>query len=269
MSVDVTVWGVLIATGVSCFTIPFLPSQLKSSAAFFFVLVIAIATSIPAISALAGSLVEIVFYGGSVFENIYIRIDALSAWFILIVNFTCVNGALYGIGYMKLYADQKRNISLHWILFIVFHVSMLSVCILQNSLAFLIAWELMSISSFLLVIFEHYKSDTLKAGMNYLIQMHIGVVFLSIAFIWVYFSAPIAIGIDFEDIASFFKHHSPAWLFFTILHWLRNKSRVYSAPYVAASCTSCGSFTRFRSDVRGDCEDGDLWYFAYGILLEY
>jgi len=217
MSVAAAVCCVLILTVISCFTIPFLPSKIKSLAAFLFVLMIAISFSIPAISALTGSPVEIIFYGGSVFGNIPIRIDALSAWFILIVNFTCVNGALYGIGYMKPYTDQKRNTSIHWILFVVFHVSMLSVCILQNSLAFLIAWELMSISSFLLVIFEHYKSDTLKAGMNYLIQMHIGVVFLIVAFIWVNFSAPAIAGIEFENISYFFNHHPPALLFLLFL----------------------------------------------------
>ena len=47
-----------------------------------------------------------------------------------------------------------------------------------HSLAFLIAWELMSLSSLLLVIFEHQNKNTINAGINYLIQMHIGVVFL-------------------------------------------------------------------------------------------
>ncbi len=210
MSFSATVWCTLITAGVSCLIIPFLPSKIKSSAAFFFVLLNAFATSFPALNALTGSSVEIIFYGGNVFGNILVRMDALSAWFILIINFTCINGALYGIGYMKPYEDQKGNTSLHWILFVILHISMLSVCVLQNSLAFLIAWEIMSISSLLLVIFEHYRPDTLKAGMNYLVQMHIGVALLSIAFIWVYFSES---SFDFTGIASFFTHHSPAWLF--------------------------------------------------------
>ncbi|MBK9983773.1 MAG: hypothetical protein IPP15_15615 [Saprospiraceae bacterium] len=210
MSLEIVIWCALIAAGISCLTIPFLPSRFKSSAAFIFVLCIAIASSIPSISVLTGSPIEMIFHGSGVFGNIPVRIDALSAWFILIVNFTCISGALYGIGYMKPYEDQKSNTSLHWILFVVFQVSMISVCVLHNSLAFLIAWEIMSISSALLVIFEHHKSDTLKAGMNYLVQMHIGVVFLSIAFIWIYFSEG---SFEFEKIASFFAHHPPALLF--------------------------------------------------------
>lgn len=210
MSVDVVVWCILIASGLSVFIIPFLIPHLKSSAAFILVLFIAILTSVIAIPALSGNLVEHVFYGGNALGNIPVRIDALSAWFILIVNFTCVNGALYGIGYMKPYENKKGNSTLHWILFILFHVSMLSVCVVQNSLAFLIAWELMSITSLLLLIFEHYKPETLKAGVNYLVQMHIGVVLLSIAFIWVYFSEN---SFDFNGIKTFFNHQSSTWLF--------------------------------------------------------
>ncbi len=74
---------------------------------------------------------------------------------------------------MKSYSEQKANLTLHWMLFMLFHASMLWVCILQNSLAFLIAWEIMSLSSMLLVIFDGRKSNVLKAGINYLVQMHI------------------------------------------------------------------------------------------------
>lgn len=210
MNIDILVWCFLITIGISFFTIPFLPSKIKSVTAFFLVLILAIVSSIPAINVLTESPIEEVFYGGSVFGNIPLRIDPLSAWFILMVNFTCINGAIYGIGYMKSYSDQKENTTLHWILFVLLHVALLLVCMLQNGLAFLIAWEIMSISAFLLLIFEHNKTEILKAGMNYLVQTHIGVVFLSIGFIWVYFSEN---SFDFISIASFFSLHSPKLLF--------------------------------------------------------
>ncbi len=210
MNIDILVWCFLITIGISLITIPFLPTKIKSVTAFFLVLILSIASSIPAINVLTGSPIEEIFYGGSVFGNIPLRIDSLSAWFILMVNFTFINGALYGAGYMKLYEDQKENTTFHWILFVIFQIAMISVCILQNGLAFLIAWEIMSISAFLLLIFEHDKPEILKAGMNYLVQTHIGVVFLSIGFIWVYFSES---SFDFISIASFFSLHSPKLLF--------------------------------------------------------
>src|ERR1017187_4469693 len=210
MSLGTTIYFVLITLVISCFIIPFLSSKIKSTAAFAIVLLNAVVVSIPAICALNGNVIELILNGGNAIGNIPIRIDALSAWFILIVNFISVMGALYGIGYMKSYENQKGNSSLHWILFIIFHLSMLAVCSIQNSLIFLIVWEIMSLSSLLLVIFEHDHPDTLKAGINYLIQMHICVALLSVAFIWVYFSEG---SFDFTAIAAFFKHHQSSWLF--------------------------------------------------------
>jgi formate hydrogenlyase subunit 3/multisubunit Na+/H+ antiporter MnhD subunit len=60
---------------------------------------------------------------------------------------------------------------------------MLFVVTVQNALAFLIAWEIMSLSSFFLVIFENEKEECFRAGINYLIAMHIGVLFLISAFV--------------------------------------------------------------------------------------
>ena len=199
-----------IIAGIGIVSIPLLPSRIKAFSNFIFVLLIAITTSIPAVNALLGNPVELTLPGSAFFGDIPLRIDALSAWFILIINLTCINGAFYGIGYMKPYQERKANLSLHWTLFLIFQSSMLWVCMLQHSLAFLIAWELMSLSSLFLVIFEHEKKETLKAGVNYMVQMHIGVAFLTVAFIWVYFASG---SFDFLAISDYFGTNFNAWLF--------------------------------------------------------
>ncbi len=199
-----------IIAGIGIISIPLLPSKIKAFSHFLFVLLVAIATSIPAINALLGNPTDILLSGSAFFGEIPIRIDALSAWFILIINLTCINGAFYGIGYMKPYKERKANLSLHWTLFLIFQTSMLWVCVLQHSLAFLIAWEMMSLSSLFLVIFEHEKKETLKAGINYMVQMHIGVAFLTVAFIGVYFAQG---SFDFLAISDYFGTNYNAWLF--------------------------------------------------------
>jgi formate hydrogenlyase subunit 3/multisubunit Na+/H+ antiporter MnhD subunit len=68
----------------------------------------------------------------------------------------------------------------------------------------------MSISSLLLVIFEHEKGLTLKAGINYLVQTHIGVVFLTIGFVWVSIAEN---SFDFNSILTFFATNRNIWLF--------------------------------------------------------
>lgn len=199
-----------LVASLSCLVIPFLPSGKKSVGGFAFVLLNAAITLVPAVHALSGHTVEFIWYGGLVFHDILLRIDPLSAWFILIVNLTCVNGALYGIAYMKPYEEQHKNTSFHWALFVVFQTSMLWVCSLQHWLVFLVAWEIMSISSFLLVMFDHDRIKTLTAGINYLVQMHIGVACLTIAFIWISISEG---AYDFNVIASFFSKPGSIWAF--------------------------------------------------------
>ena len=201
-SFAVTVVGLLI--------IGLIPSEKKAGANALLIFLNAVLTSIPAISVLFNQSLELTIHGFSFFGNIPVRIDALSAWFILIINFTGITGAIYGIGYMKSYREQHFNLSMHWMLFFLFHSSMLWVCMVQQSITFLIAWELMSISSFLLVIFEHENKRTLKAGINYLIQMHISVALLTAAFIWAYCETG---SYDFKAIGTFFSSHSNIWLF--------------------------------------------------------
>src|SRR5665213_3166437 len=165
--------------------IPLVSVQWKGMITSVTVTIIAILSSIIALRALAGVDSEYLFKGSLVTGKIPVRIDALSGWFILIINFTCLTGVFYGTQYMKPYHSQKDNLSLHCVSFILMQSSLISICSLQNSIAFLVAWEIMALSSFILIIFEHYKRETLNAGINFLIQSHICIMFMTLGFIWV------------------------------------------------------------------------------------
>jgi formate hydrogenlyase subunit 3/multisubunit Na+/H+ antiporter MnhD subunit len=170
----------------------------------------ALSTSIPALQALGGATSSVSIFAGSFLGSIPIKIDGLSAWFILIINFTSVTGAFYGIGYLRSYQNSSAKLSLHWSLYVVFQLSMVWVCMLQHSFAFLVAWEIMSLSSMLLVIFDGHKPKTLKAGLNYLVQMHISVILLTIGFIWVYATTG---SFSFDAFSTFFANNNNTWLF--------------------------------------------------------
>lgn len=138
-----------------------------------------------AIHAVLGHSYQEIINGGWIFGEIPIRVDALSGWFILMMNFTVLTGILYGRRYMKSYENKSGLIKLHFVSFIINHVSMIGIYMVQNSLAFLYVWEVMALSSFIMVIFEYKKPETLRAGINFLIQSHICILFLTIGFIWV------------------------------------------------------------------------------------
>lgn len=167
-----------------------------------------------AIKALQGQSFEERFYGGVIFDEIVIRADALSGWFILLTNFTMLTGVLYGRHYMRAYENRHASISLHYISYILNHFAMIGIFFVQNMLGFLCVWEMMTLSAFLMIIFEHGKIDVLKAGINYLIQAHISITFLTLGFIWVSSHTG---SYDFIAIADYALNAHPALSFLLFL----------------------------------------------------
>jgi hydrogenase-4 component B len=165
--------------------IPFLKVKGKGIVLFSAIVLNALLSGYFGLQTLAGQSLEFSFPGSLVTGPVNLRLDALSGWFILIINFVFITGSFYGLFYMKAYQKQTNNITLHSIAFILLHTALISLCAVQNSIVFLIAWEIMALSAFLTVIFEHEKMATLRAGMNYLIQSHVSILFLMFGFIWV------------------------------------------------------------------------------------
>ena len=112
-------------------------------------------------------------------------IDQISAFFMLTVNLIIFTGLLYSKGYLAPYSEKKTKteFALHYFSLLVMHWSMLLVLTLREGISFLVSWELMSVAAFFLVIFESEKPQTIKAGIRFIIQMHIAFVFLIAAFL--------------------------------------------------------------------------------------
>ena len=172
---------------VSLVLIPFFGVKLKGIITLCAVVVLAVLSSYPAVLALGGTVTGFLYAGSPVTGEIPVRIDALSGWFILVINFTFLTGGFYGFQYLRAYISKVEPViyTLHCSCFILAHAALVAICSLQNGMAFLIAWEIMALSAFMLIIFEHYKEDTIKAGINYLVQSHVCVLFMTVGFIWV------------------------------------------------------------------------------------
>jgi formate hydrogenlyase subunit 3/multisubunit Na+/H+ antiporter MnhD subunit len=195
---------------LSIFLIPLLPIKHKSTGAINLVFITAILSTFLTIKVLyLHSTLKYSYTFSHSLGTLYFQIDALSAWFICIINIISVAGAFYGKGYLVSYLKENANTTIHWILFVILQNAMLWVCMANQALLFLIAWEVMSLSALILIILEHEKPETLKAGLNYLIQAHIGVILLTVGFIWVYISEK---SFHFDAIMNFFTHHSPIGL---------------------------------------------------------
>ena len=100
-----------------------------------------------------------------------IGIDALSAWFLLIVFGVGATSALYGASYLGRGHDPGRASRAHLVLAFLL-VSLALVVTAAAAIPFLAAWELMAIWAYLLLIFESEQPDVRRAGLLYLIVTH-------------------------------------------------------------------------------------------------
>lgn len=111
-----------------------------------------------------------------------IRIDPLAAFFVLTISFAGLAASIYAIGYMR-HFDGHASVSTLGALFNGFLCSMTLVVLADNGFFFLIAWELMSLLSYFLVVTEHEKAEVRYAGLFYLIMTHVGTAFIILTFL--------------------------------------------------------------------------------------
>ncbi len=117
----------------------------------------------------------------SSFINFSFKFDALSLFFVIFISSISLFISIFSIKYGDKY-DDKPSLFVYSFLFIV---SMLILVISNDMLTFLIFWELMSIFSFLLVIYEG-NEESRKAGFLYFLMTHIGTILITAAFIMLY-----------------------------------------------------------------------------------
>lgn len=112
--------------------------------------------------------------------NVNFVLDPLAAFFVLIILVISFLAIIYSGKYFEQY---KKNLSTHYFFLGIFIPAMVLVVTVQNILFFLICWEIMSMSSFFLLLFDSVKKEVRQIAINYFITMQIGVVFLFMGFI--------------------------------------------------------------------------------------
>jgi formate hydrogenlyase subunit 3/multisubunit Na+/H+ antiporter MnhD subunit len=111
-----------------------------------------------------------------------VGLDRLSAFFLVPVFGLSVLAAVYGGEYLSAYADRK-NLGWAWFCFNTLVASMVLVVTARNGLLFLLAWEVMALTSYFLVTFERERPEVCEAGWIYLVATHLGTVFLLVLFV--------------------------------------------------------------------------------------
>jgi hydrogenase-4 component B len=115
------------------------------------------------------------------FFTLSFSLDGLSAFFIIPIFAVCPLAALYSFHYMDK-AAQRGRIAVNYFFLTLLIISMALVATADNIISFVLVWELMSLSSFFLVMHEYQNKATRRAGYIYFIFTHVGAMFIFAAF---------------------------------------------------------------------------------------
>lgn len=108
----------------------------------------------------------------------HFRLDALSAFFLLVINFGGFATSLYALGYGRHEEAPGRVLPF----FPAFLAGMNLVLLADDAFTFLLSWELMSVTSWALVIAHHADESNRRAGYIYIVMASFGTIALLLAF---------------------------------------------------------------------------------------
>lgn len=112
--------------------------------------------------------------------SVSFNVDQLSAFFIGVISLVALFCSTFGIGYVKEYY-KRYSLGALGFFYNTFILGMLLVVTAANGLWFLVAWEVMSLASYFLVVYDRNDRQNIKAGYVYLIMTHLGAALILLA----------------------------------------------------------------------------------------
>jgi hydrogenase-4 component B len=132
-----------------------------------------------ALAALLGSVeAGVILPLGLPWIGAHFRLDALSAFFLVVVNLGGASASLFGLGYGRHEHEPGRVLPY----FPAFLAGMNLVPLADDAFTFLLSWEFMSVTSWALVMAHHRERGNAHAGYVYLVMASFGTLALLLAF---------------------------------------------------------------------------------------
>jgi len=146
------------------------------------------------------------------------QFDSLSKIFIFLIFLGVIPNLFYSFGYLS-HIKRKTYYLIHYFAFIF---SMMGVVVADNALVFLFFWELMSLSSWQLILTDPKSAETQKAGHFYFIMTHLGFIALLMFFLLISDGQLMLSFGEIKNLSSSFI--SPTVLFFFMLFGFLSKA---------------------------------------------
>jgi formate hydrogenlyase subunit 3/multisubunit Na+/H+ antiporter MnhD subunit len=103
----------------------------------------------------------------------HLALDGLSAWFLVAIGLLDACVALYTPAYMRS-SVGRHPVPLFGALMCLLLASLILVVCAADAIVFLIGWEVLSLTAFFLISFEHDRIEVRRGAWMYLIATHIG-----------------------------------------------------------------------------------------------
>ncbi len=110
----------------------------------------------------------------------HLRIDALSAFFLVLLGAVSAAISLFSAGYFR--SSEGTAPGLICFQYHVFLAAMALVLVADDAYAFMVAWEAMALASYFLVTTEHRIPEIRRAGFLYLLIAHVGAIGILLCF---------------------------------------------------------------------------------------
>lgn len=105
----------------------------------------------------------------------HVRVDALAGFFLPLIGLILFVVSLFGPGYTSEYRRRGHySLAVLGVATGLFVAGMQLVVVADDALAFMVAWELMSVASYVLVAFEHFSGANRRAAFLYLLMAQLG-----------------------------------------------------------------------------------------------
>jgi formate hydrogenlyase subunit 3/multisubunit Na+/H+ antiporter MnhD subunit len=111
----------------------------------------------------------------------HLRLDPLSGFFLVVIGLLVFFVSIYSMGYVKSF-EPERSISRFMVFFSIFIVGMFLVVLADDAFFFMVAWELMAVSSYFLVMYEDEKAENRRASYIYIVIAHVGAIAILLSF---------------------------------------------------------------------------------------
>ena len=175
---------VLVCAAVLLALAPLAVARARSTAATQFVYGVSIvASAISLVAALmhllgAAAPETIVLPVGVPWLGAHLRLDALSAFFLVVIDLGAMSASLFALGYGQHETAPGRVLPFYP----AFLAAMTLVLVADDAYTFLLSWEFMSLTSWALVMAHHRVPENVRAGYVYLVMASFGTMALLLAF---------------------------------------------------------------------------------------